>query len=170
MAKEVLMQKGTALWLAKNTNLSNRQIAQFCNMHEIEVNAFRLGIHQNVSPVNPIDSFLLSEEMISECENDSKKNLESTQLEGKITTRKTRQYAKKHEIVNAIFWIINKYPNLPDEGVAKLLQCTKNLVQSIRTKEYKEYDSLTPRHPVIVELCSQENLEKMLAKYDISFV
>jgi len=165
MAKEVLMQKGTALWLAKRTNLTNEQIADFCSMHEIEVNAFRIGLHQNIIEVNPIDTFLLSDEMIKDCEADPKKALESTAMEVDLKTRKTRSYAKKHEIVNAIFWILNKYPEIPVEAIAKLLQCTKNLVISIKNKEYKDYDNLVPRHPVVVDLCSQEDLEKLIVKH-----
>ncbi len=165
MSKEILMHKGTALWLAKRTNLTNEQIAAFCNMHEIEVNAFRMGLHHNVVEVNPVDSFLLSEEMISECEENSSKRLESSTLEGKSNIRRTRQYAKKHEIVNAIFWMTTNYPNVLDSGIAKLFGCTKNLVVSIREKKYKEYDKVVPRHPVVVELCSQEDLDKIVLKY-----
>ena len=166
MAKEILMQKGTALWLAKRTKLTNAQIAEFCNMHEIEVNAFRMELHANVIEVNPVDTFLLSDEIIKKCEDDPKCKLESNQLEAQSKVRKTRNYAKKHEIVNAVFWILNKYPNIPDEKVAKLFKCTKNLVNAIREKKYKEYENLVPRHPVVLDLCTQEDLDKLLIKYE----
>ena len=32
-----LMPKATAVWLVENTSLSFKQIANFCNLHEVEV-------------------------------------------------------------------------------------------------------------------------------------
>lgn len=166
MANGILMQKGTALWLAKRTNLSNKQIADFCNLHEIEVNAFRIGLEQNITETNPVDMMLLSEEVIKECEKDHEKKLEANSLDMKVVgVRKSRAYMKRHEVVNAVFWLVTKHPALPNEAVVKLLKCTKTLVTSIREKSYKDYDSLIPRHPVVLELCTQEELDKMLVKY-----
>ncbi len=167
MANGILMQKGTALWLAKRTNLSNKQIADFCNLHEIEVNAFRMGLDQNIIETNPVDMMLLSEEMIKKCENDANAKLEANTLDMKVVgVRKSRSYMKRHEIVNAIFWLMTKQPDLPNEAIVKLLKCTKTLVQSIRDKSYKDYENLTPRHPVVLELCTQEDLDKLLVKYE----
>lgn len=169
MASGILMQKGTALWLAKRTKLSNKQIADFCNMHEIEVNAFKMGLEQNIIEFNPVDMMLLSQEMIEKCEADHSKKLEATSLDMKIVkARKSRAYMKRHEVVNAVYWLITKYPDLPNEGVVKLLKCTKTLVSAIRDKTFKDYDSLTPRHPVVVELCTQEELDKVLGKYIVA--
>lgn len=167
MAKEILMQKGTALWLAKRTQLTNQQIADFCNMHEIEVNAFRMGLDSNVIEFNPIDSFLLTEEAIKKCEKDHKEKLVANQLTVKVqNVRKSRAYVKKHEIVNAILWVITKHSHIPNEAIAKLFKCTKTLVASIHDKTYKDYDTLVPRHPVTLELCTQEELDRMLAKFE----
>jgi len=167
MASGILMQKGTALWLAKRTKLSNKQIADFCNMHEIEVNAFKMGLEQNIVEFNPVEMMLLSQEMIEKCEADDSKKLEATSLVDMkiVKARKSRAYMKRHEVVNAVYWLITKYPDLPNEKIIKLLKCTKTLVSAIRDKTFKDYDSLTPRHPVVVELCTQEELDKALAKY-----
>lgn len=166
MANGILMQKGTALWLVKRTRLSNKQIADFCNMHEIEVNAFRMGLDQNIVEFNPIDMLLLSQEMIESCEKDAKKQLVANDLEMKVhNVRKSRAYMKRHEVVNAIFWILTKYPEISDEGIIKLFKCSKILIKSIREKTYKDYESLVPRHPIILELCTQEELDKILNKF-----
>jgi hypothetical protein len=166
MANEILMQRGTALWLAKHTSLSNKQIAEFCNLHEIEIDAFRSGLENNIVEFNPIDAFSLSEEMIKECEANEDKELISNQLDLKIKkVRKNRSYMKRHEIVNAIFWMINNHVNVPDLEISKLFNCTKKLVNSIREKNYKEYNNLVSRHPVVLELCNQETLDKLLLKY-----
>lgn len=166
MVNGILMQRGTALWLAKHTALSNKQIAEFCNLHEIEINAFRSGLENNIVEFNPIDGFSLSEEMIKDCEKDPEKKLVSNKLDLKIAkVRKNRSYMKRHEIVNAIFWMINNHADVPDAEISKLFNCTKKIVTSIREKTYKEYNNLVSRHPVVLELCNQETLDKLLLKY-----
>lgn len=169
MSDNILMHKGIALWLAKKTNLSIYQIADFCNLHEIEVDAFRKGlnIHQ-LKEFNPINAGLLSEEIIAQCEQDSKKKLKTLvmTIEGK-KPRKSRSSAKKHEAPGAILWLLHKYAFLKDEHIAKLLGCTKTLVISIRDKSFKGYESLIPKHPVVLELCSQTELDKALVKHSI---
>lgn len=167
MSDGILMHKGIALWLAKRTTLSNKQIAVFCNLHEIEINAFRMGLEQNLVEVNPIDMMLLSEENIRAAEENSSLELEAntTEISGQKNARKSRAYMKRHEVVNAIFWMVNNYPDMPAAGIVNLFQCTKSLVTSIKEKTYKEYDNLIPRHPVVLELCTQEELDKVLIKY-----
>ncbi len=157
---DILMQKGTALWLAKKTNLTNEQIADFCNMHEIEINAYRKGLSNNIIEVNPIDSFVLSKEMIEECEQDKNKKLEDFEKNSLIKkTRKTLNYSKRHEIVNAILWVVKNHPAASSDKICKFLKISIKLVDSVKNKTIKDYDLITPRHPVGMDLCKQEDLD-----------
>lgn len=164
MAKDILMQRGTALWLTRRTKLTNRQIAEFCNIHEIEVNAFREGLNDSVIEINPIDSFLLSEEQIVICEANSSKKLEALEDVTAAPVRRTINYMRRREVVNAVFWFINNYPDVSDAVIMKLFGCTKNLIETIRDKSYKDYENLVARHPVTVGLCTQDALNKALQR------
>jgi hypothetical protein len=162
---EVLMHKGIGLWLARKTKLTNRQIADFCKMHELEVYAFRNGNTGNVIAVNPVDAYILSEDMILMCEADAMNKLQSMKPPTALHQRKkTRTSAKKHGIVNAIFWCITQHPSLSNDAIAKLLCSTENLAKSIRAKEYKDYDTLISQHPVTLGLCTQRDLDIALSK------
>ena len=50
-----LMQKATAVWLVENTTLTFRQIAEFCGLHELEVNGIADGeVAQGIKGFDPI--------------------------------------------------------------------------------------------------------------------
>ena len=43
MSNAPLMPKATAVWLVENTALTFRQIADYCNLHELEVKGIADG-------------------------------------------------------------------------------------------------------------------------------
>ena len=56
------MPKATAIWLIENTSLSFKQIADFCNMHILEIEGIADGdVAVGIKGHNPIDSGQLTQ-------------------------------------------------------------------------------------------------------------
>jgi uncharacterized protein len=161
---KILMKKGTAVWLARNTKLSDFQIASFCGLHELEVEMLRSSDNKTVAS-NPVSSFLLTDEEISRCEKDSSLALVEAELPiiGK-KARKTKSSAKKNELFNAILWFIENHSSLSDSAIAKFLGCGKTYIEQIKDKQLKDFDTIIPKHPVMLGLCSQDELDILLSK------
>ena len=69
MAIAPLMPKATAVWLVENTALSFDQIAQFCNLHPLEVKAIADGdAAQGIKGLDPILTGQLTREEIADAE------------------------------------------------------------------------------------------------------
>ncbi len=162
MSDRILMKNGIASWMVKKTKLTDYQIARFCEMHELEIEALRTATVPFVLS-NPIDQDLLSAEEIARCENDPYSSLRLKELSiGSVKNRRTRSSAKKQEVVNAILWLLNKYPQLSDVKIAKLLKCTKVLVSDVRSKTYKGLEDIVPKHPIVIGLCNKEDLDELI--------
>ena len=70
------MPKATAVWLVENTNLTFKQIAKFCNLHELEVKGIADGdVAKGIKAYNPILAGQLSREEIDACSKDPERNL-----------------------------------------------------------------------------------------------
>ena len=71
--KRPLMPKATAIWLIENTTLSFKQIAEFCDMHILEIQGIADGdVATGIQGHNPIDSGQLTKEEITRCQEDPK--------------------------------------------------------------------------------------------------
>ena len=165
-----LMPKATAVWLIENTTLSFEQIAEFCNMHIMEIQGIADGdVASGIQGHNPIDSGQLTRIEISRCEKDTKTKLKlyKTELpEHKIKTSGTRYtpLALRQEKPYAAYWLIKKYGNeLSDSQIAKLIGSTKSTVNSIRNSTYRE--TITDgKSPMDVGLCTYDDLQKAVNK------
>lgn len=166
MKREILMQNSTAIWLSRNTALSMEQIADFCGLHVIEVSGLKNKSPQNgMMEFDPVSAEILSMEEIERCEKNPKAKLESMKvalLNDK--KRNTRSSAKRKEAPDAALWLISKYPFIKDTHVARLVGSTKTLVSSIRDKSYRGYTSIRPKHPVVLGLCKQEELDEIIER------
>lgn len=161
MAKKLLMSNGVALWLAKNTSLSLEQIAEFCNMHPLQINNFRENSSTHgITECNPIDVSLLTLEEIQDCEKDF-----SMRLKGVPTEQKLRGNAKKSGVLEGAIWIVNKYPDLGITHIAKLLKCSSLVVKSVKNETYKHLEDVIPKNPVSLGLCTQQELDECVLKY-----
>ena len=57
MTNAPLMPMATAVWLVENTTLTFKQIADFCNLHEVEVQGIADGeVAKGIKAYNPIIS------------------------------------------------------------------------------------------------------------------
>ena len=165
-----LMPKATAIWLIENTTLSFEQIAEFCNMHIMEIQGIADGdVASGIQGHNPIDSGQLTRIEINRCEKDAKTKLKlsKTELpEHKTKTSGTRYtpLALRQEKPYAAYWLIKKYGSeLSDSQIAKLIGSTKSTVDSIRNGTYRETIN-DGKSPMDVGLCTYDDLQKAVNK------
>ena len=163
-----LMPKATAVWLVVNTTLTFKQIADFCELHELEIQAIADGdIAYNILGVSPVANGQLSEEEIKRCEADEKAVLVATPLEKNVKERnakakKVLSPTQRAEKPNAILWIIKNCPEVIDSQICKLIGTTKPTIASIREGTHGNMANLRPVNPMAVGLCSEKELEKAM--------
>lgn len=162
-----IMPKATAMWLIDNTALTFEQIAAFCGMHVIEIQAMADGqFASGLQAVNPIDNNQLTHVEISRCENDPNARLRlNVPYNIQVKVKKAAKYtplAKRQDKPRAIAWIIRYYPKIPDNKICGLLSVTKKLVQSIRDRTYPNFSELTIKDPVVLGFCSQVELNNLI--------
>ena len=164
-----LMPKGTAVWLVENTSLSFTQIAEFCGLHELEVQGIADGdVAAGMQGYDPIDNRQLTKEEIIRCESDSSAKLElikSKIIDSLPPRKKDTKYTPlslRQEKPYAILWLLKRYPTeLSGSQIAKLTGSTKNTVEAIRNGTYREA-VLESKSPMDIGLCSYKDLEKSL--------
>lgn len=166
--KSLLMPYGTAVWLIYNTKLTFNQIAKFCNMHILQIQAIADGeLAKDIKPIDPMLNNQLEKEEIRKCELDSKRNLSFLDIDVKLKN-KDKKKSKYIPIVrrktkpNGILWLIKNYPELEDKDIAKLVSTLKSTVKAIRNEEYRDIKNLVPKDPVLLCLCTQTELNNLL--------
>ena len=167
--KYPLMPKATAIWLVENTALTFNQIAEFCGLHELEVQGIADGdVAVGMRGYDPIDNNQLTREEIERCEKDEKANLnliKSSIIEELPPRKKDTKYTPlslRQEKPFAILWLIKRYPTeLSSSQIAKLTGSTKNTVDAIRNGTYREA-VLEAKSPMDVGLCTYKELERTL--------
>ncbi len=163
-----LMPKATAVWLVENTTLTFQQIADFCELHELEIQAIADGdIAYNIMGVSPITNGQLTLEEIQRCEADEKARLVATPLEKNVKERnakakKVLSPTQRAEKPNAILWILKNCPEVIDSQICKLIGTTKPTIASIREGSHSNMANLRPINPMAVGLCSEKELEKAM--------
>ena len=162
MTESPFMPKATAVWLVENTNLTFKQIAKFCNLHELEVKGIADGdVAKGIKAYNPILAGQLSREEIDECSKDPERNLNLVKKDTNIQVkeRKKPKYtplSKRQDRPDAILWLCKNAPELSDGQISKLVGSTKGTVSLIRKRSYWNFSNLKPRDPVILSLCTQD--------------
>ena len=170
MSNTPLMPMATAVWLVENTTLTFKQIAKFCNLHEVEVQGIADGeVAKGIMAYNPIISGQLSKDEIELSSNDESRDLKIKNTDVEITTsdKKIKKYvplSKRQDKPDSALWLIRQHNMLKDSQIAKLVGITKNSVTSIRNKSYWNYNNLNPKDPVALNLCTQKDLIEALEK------
>ena len=170
MTSAPLMPMATAVWLVENTTLTFRQIADFCKLHEVEIQGIADGeVAKGIKAYNPIISGQLSREEIELSSKDENRPLEikKTDIEFASEEKKIKKYiplSKRQDKPDSALWLIKHHSQLKDSQIAKLVSITKNSVTSIRNKNYWNYNSLNPKDPVAMNLFTQKNLIDALEK------
>ena len=170
MANTPLMPMATAVWLVENTTLTFKQIANFCNLHEVEVQGIADGeVAKGIIAYNPIISGQLTREEISLSSNDNDRPLKinSTDIEISSSEKKIKKYipmSKRQDKPDSSLWLIKHHPELKDSQIAKLVSITTNSVKAIRNKNYWNYNNLNAKDPVAMSLFSQKDLMEAIEK------
>ena len=170
MSSAPLMPMATAVWLVENTTLTFKQIANFCNLHEVEIQGIADGeVAKGIKAYNPIISGQLSRDEIELSSKDENRALQikSSDIEISNTEKKTKKYiplSKRQDKPESALWLIRQHNMLKDSQIAKLVGVTKNSVTSIRNKSYWNYNNLNPKDPVALNLFNQKDLVEALEK------
>ncbi len=170
MSKPPLMPMATALWLVENTTLTFKQIANFCNMHEVEIQGIADGeVGKGIVAYNPIMSGQLTRDEINLSSSDENRplNLSKNDINVVIPEKKIKKYvplSKRQDKPDAALWLIKQHPTLKDSQISKLVGITKNSVTSIRNKNYWNYNNLNAKDPVAMGLFAQKDLVQSLEK------
>ena len=134
------MPKATAVWLVENTTLTFKQIAEFCNLHELEIKGIANGdVARGIKAYNPILAGQLSREEIESCSNDPEKKLKLLKKieEVEVKERKRPKYtplSKRQDRPDAILWLCKNAPDLTDGQIFKLVGTTKGPVSLSRRR------------------------------------
>ena len=158
------MPKATAVWLVENTNISFKQIADFCALHELEIKGIADGnVAKGIKAYNPILAGQLTREEIEACSKDSTKIIKLNKKDLDIASqKKLKTYiplSKRQDRPSAALWLLKRYPQLSDGQIGKLVGSTKSTVTLIKNNNYWNSSNLTPKDPVVCNLCSQSDIQ-----------
>jgi len=168
---DILMPKATAVWLIDNTTLSFDQIADLCGLHHLEVKGIADGdVAENMRGVDPISGGELTREEIQKGEEDPEYRLKTAP--SKIAhipqpKRKGARYtpvARRGDKPDAIAWFIRNHPEVTDAQIGKLIGTTKATITNVRDKTHWNSQNIRPVDPVTLGLCSQIELDEVIAK------
>ena len=163
-----LMPKATAVWLVDNTALSFEQIADFCGLHALEVQAIADDeVAIGMQGQDPIANGQVLREEINRCEHDSEARLELLTSGTPIPEARSKgprytPLSKRQEKPDAVAWLLRHYPELSDSQIGRMIGTTKPTINAIRDRTHWNAPNLRPRSPVEIGLCSMEELEEHL--------
>lgn len=162
-----LMPKATAVWLIDKTALTFVQIADFCGMHPLEIQAIADGeVAQGIVGYDPVANSQVTADEIRRCEAnpDSRLRLMATTIHVPKKQKGARYtpVAKRNDRPDAIAFLLRNYPQLSEAQVVKLLGTTKDTIQKVRDRHHWNSANIKPRDPVILGLCSQTDLNAMV--------
>ena len=170
MSNTPLMPMATAVWLVENTSLTFKQIANFCDLHEVEIQGIADGeVAKGIKGYNPIIAGQLTREEIDLSSKDENRPLQIKGADIEISNdeKKIKKYvplSKRQDKPDSALWLIKQHNLLKDSQIAKLVGITKNSVTSIRNKSYWNYNNLNPKDPVALNLFTQKDLLDAIEK------
>ena len=164
-----LMPKATAVWLIDKTALTFTQIADFCGMHPLEVQAIADGeVAQGIVGYDPVANVQLTNAEIQRCEADPNARLRILPSTNPLPKRsrgaRYTPVAKRNDRPDAIAFLLRTFPQLTEAQVGKLLGTTKDTIGKVRERSHWNSANIKPRDPVILGLCSQTDLNAAVAQ------
>ncbi|NEX46048.1 DUF1013 domain-containing protein [Pseudotabrizicola algicola] len=160
-----LMAKATAVWLVDNTTLSFKQVADFCGMHELEVQGIADGdVAPGVKGFDPVANNQLDAIEIEKGQKDPLYKLKLKFNAAAVGEEKRRgprytPLSKRQDRPAAILWLVKFHPELSDGAIGKLVGTTKPTIQAIRERTHWNINNITPVDPVALGLCKQSELD-----------
>ena len=165
-----LMPKATAVWLVENTSLTFEQIAEFCGLHPLEVQAIADGeVANQMQGLDPVANGQTTADELERCAKDPDARL--TLLENAIPPQLHRHkgprytpIAKRQDKPDAIFYLLRNHPELSDAQICRLVGTTKPTINAVRDRSHWNSTNIKARHPVGLELCTLDELDQAIIK------
>jgi hypothetical protein len=163
-----LMPHATASWLVDNTALTFEQIADFCGLHMLEVQAMADDLTSaKYTGRDPLRSGELTGAEIEKGQADPAYRLKMHKAPVTVSRTKGPRYtpvSKRQDKPDGIAWILRNHPEVSDAQVGKLIGTTRTTIAAIRDRSHWNISNITPKDPVTLGLCSQRELDAMVAK------
>lgn len=163
-----LMPHATATWLVDNTALSFEQIADFCCLHILEVQAMADDLAgSKYTGRDPLHSGELTQAEIERGQADPAYRLEMQQAPVEVTRTKGPRYtpvSKRQDKPDGIAWILRNHPEMSDAQISRLIGTTRNTITAIRERSHWNIQNIQAKDPVTLGLCSQRELDAIVAK------
>lgn len=165
-----IMAKATAVWLVDNTTLSFKQIADFCGLHELEVQGIADGdVATGVKGFDPVTNNQLTQEEIDAAEKNPQHALKLKYNAAAVGEEKRRgprytPLSKRQDRPASILWLVKFHPELSDGQISKLVGTTKPTIQAIRERTHWNISNIQPIDPVALGLCKQSELDAVVQK------
>ncbi|QIK95546.1 DUF1013 domain-containing protein [Sphingomonas sp. HDW15A] len=163
-----LMPHATAAWLVDNTSLSFSQIADFCGLHILEVQAIADDTAATkLTGRDPIRSGELTHEEIERGQADPDYELQMIKAPDAVTRTKGPRYtpvSKRQDKPDGIAWIIRNHPEVSDGQIGKLIGTTRTTIAAIRDRSHWNMANIQPKDPVTLGLTTQRELDAAVAK------
>jgi hypothetical protein len=165
-----LMPKATAVWLVENTTLTFTQIAEFCGLHELEVQAIADGeVAGGMQGLDPVANGQLAKEELTKGQADPEYRLKLAKPSIPLPEPRTKgarytPVAKRSDRPDAIAWLLKNHPELGDAQISRLVGTTKNTIAAVRDRTHWNTPNIRPQSPVLLGLCSHDELEKAVHK------
>lgn len=163
-----LMPHATASWLVDNTALSFQQIADFCGLHILEVQAMADDLAgSKYTGRDPVHSGELTRDEIARGEADPSYALKMQKAPVDVSRTKGPRYtpvSKRQDKPDGIAWILRNHPEISDAQIGKLIGTTRNTIAAIRDRSHWNIQNIQPKDPVTLGLCSQRELDAAVAK------
>ncbi|QPC98665.1 DUF1013 domain-containing protein [Qipengyuania soli] len=163
-----LMPHATATWLVDNTGLSFEQIAEFCGLHILEVQAMADDLASSkYTGRDPVHSGELTLAEIEKGQADPDYALKMQRAPVAVSRTKGPRYtpvSKRQDKPDGIAWILRAHPEISDAQISKLIGTTRNTITAIRERSHWNIQNIQPKDPVTLGLCSQRELDAVVAK------
>jgi hypothetical protein len=167
LAAHPLMPHATAAWLVDNSGLTFSQIAEFCGLHILEVQAIADDTAATkLKGRDPIRAGELTREELDNGEANPDHSLRISRLPEQARRTTGPRYtpvSKRQDKPDGILWIIKNHPEISDNQISKLIGTTKTTIAAIRDKSHWNYANLQPRDPVTLGLTSQREMDALVA-------
>jgi hypothetical protein len=163
-----LMPHATASWLVDNTSLSFEQIAEFCGLHILEVQAMADDLAASkYTGRDPVHSGELTHDEIARGQADTSYSLKMQRAPVDVSRTKGPRYtpvSKRQDKPDGIAWIIRNHPEISDAQIGKLIGTTRNTINAIRDRTHWNIQNIQSKDPVTLGLCSQRELDAAVGK------
>jgi uncharacterized protein len=163
-----LMPHATASWLVDNTSLSFEQIAEFCGLHILEVQAIADDMAATkLTGRDPVRAHELTLEEIEKAQ--ANPNYMMKMQKGPEQVRRTKgprytPVSKRQDKPDGIAWILRNHPEVTDGAIGKLIGTTRTTIAAIRDRTHWNIGNIVPKDPVTLGLCSQRELDALVTK------